>query len=148
VRVSGATNEGTLEVANGGSIQLTGTLTNQGEVRLLGAGNTTTLALDGGDVTLSGGGRVVLQSQNDHINSGNVNNGSDRLVNVDNTIVGQGEVGVGGRPGLGRRKRRLRVHVDAAEKGAGSHDNLIAPVHYDADPAAVDGYAVKGLLEA
>lgn len=68
-----------------------GALTNAGEVSLNSAGNFTDIRFDGGVVTLSGGGTILLSNSANNRLMG-INLGS--LVNVDNVIRGAGQIGV------------------------------------------------------
>ena len=76
------------------ALYLTGTITNLGTIADTSVGNSTDLrVLDNGSVTLAGGGTVVLSD-----NANNrifVNNSNGILENVDNTIQGAGQFGIG-----------------------------------------------------
>jgi hypothetical protein len=94
-RLSGAVTNaagGRIVVRNGSGLTLdsSGTYTNEGTISLESTGSVTTLTLDQGDVTLSGGGTVQLSdSATNRIVS---SSGNERLINVDNTIRGSGEI--------------------------------------------------------
>jgi hypothetical protein len=81
---------GTLSVANGATIELTGTVDNTGTIALAATGGGADLAVIG-SVSLTGTGKVTLSN-----NAGNaiVSNGaSATLTNVSNTISGGGTIG-------------------------------------------------------
>ena len=81
---------GTLPVANGTTLDITGTVDNTGTVSLNAAGNTADLAVVGA-ATLTGAGKVTLSN-----NAGNVissNGAAATLTNVNNTISGAGAIG-------------------------------------------------------
>ena len=83
---------GAIDVLDGSNLQLEGAVANGGAISVGSVGSTTVLTMLA-NTTLSGGGSIVL--------SDNVNNyvqgaaASDRLVNVDNTISGAGNLGHG-----------------------------------------------------
>jgi hypothetical protein len=88
--ITNVSNEGLLEINNGQTLSVSGTLSNSGNLDLDGTSSATVLRFLG-DLSLSGGGFVSLGSQNDQVTaSSNVH----RLTNVDNTIVGQGKLGM------------------------------------------------------
>jgi hypothetical protein len=87
---AGLTNAGTFEVGDAAGVTLKGSVTNTGTLAVSGSLNVTSLFV-GGEVTLDGGGTVVLA---DGVTNRLVGTGpSPHLVNVDNTIRGAGHVG-------------------------------------------------------
>ena len=81
---------GTISVANGATLEVTGTFDNSGTIALNSTGNATDLMI-AGNATLSGNGKVTHSN-----NSGNavVSNGAAAtLTNVNNTISGAGTIG-------------------------------------------------------
>ena len=81
---------GTLSVANGTTLDITGTVDNTGTIALNATGNTADLAVVGA-ATLTGAGKVTLSN-----NAGNVigsNGAAATLTNVNNTISGAGAIG-------------------------------------------------------
>ncbi|MCX5653835.1 MAG: hypothetical protein NTY65_04195, partial [Planctomycetota bacterium] len=78
-------NSGTLTLQSGG------TYTNAGTLTLNGGVSYTYLKMSGGDVTLSGGGAVVM-ANNSVYNSILGTVPADRLINADNTIRGAGTI--------------------------------------------------------
>ncbi len=97
--LSDVTNLGNVKIPRSTSIVLKGTLTNRGNIRLAGLEGTNGFAgvRIMGDVTLGGGGTVMLD---DAISAGTLfstisgiaNNGSEKLTNADNTISGAGQI--------------------------------------------------------
>jgi hypothetical protein len=91
-----------LEITDGQSLTIekhslrpSGTITNSGTITLNSDGtspDTTDLALSGGDVILNGGGTVTLSDSPFNRILGD--SGTERLINVDNTIQGAGQIGV------------------------------------------------------
>jgi hypothetical protein len=71
----------------------TGTIENAGLIVLDSVGADTTLRISGGPVVLSGGGGV--QMSNSHSNQIQSVAATDQLINVDNIIVGSGQIGLG-----------------------------------------------------
>ena len=81
---------GTLSIANGTTLDITGTVDNTGTVSLNATANTADLAVVGA-ATLTGAGKVTLSN-----NAGNVitsNGAAATLTNVNNTISGAGAIG-------------------------------------------------------
>ena len=72
-----------------------GTITNNGTINLNSTANNTELVTSGGNVTLTGGGAIIMSA-------GNTNNmilagaAGQMLTNVNNTISGTGQIGNGG----------------------------------------------------
>jgi hypothetical protein len=85
---------GTVEADNNSTLNLLGSIINKGELLVGAAGNGTTLFVDDAAVTLTGGGQVVLADSPNSRVSGAVP--ADKLVNVNNTISGSGQLGAGG----------------------------------------------------
>ncbi len=86
------TESGTLSVANGTSVLITGTVNNTGTIALNAAGNGADLAVIG-TTALTGGGKVTLSN-----NTGNVigsNGAAATLTNVSDTISRRGTIGDG-----------------------------------------------------
>ena len=73
------------------TLQSTGTYQNAGELSLEGGANSTLLKVSGGDVSLSGGGTVTLSDSANNLILGTAS--TDRLINVDQTIAGSGNIG-------------------------------------------------------
>jgi Ca2+-binding RTX toxin-like protein len=87
------TNTGTITISNGAFLPLGGTIVNEGVIELNSSGAETDLQILVEGVTLTGGGEVMLSD-----NSGNVIFGGTeyaKLINVDNTISGAGQLGAG-----------------------------------------------------
>jgi hypothetical protein len=87
------TNTGTITISNGAFLPLGGTIVNEGVIELDSTGAATNLQILVEGVTLTGGGEVVLSDD-----TGNVIFGGTefaKLVNVDNTISGAGQLGAG-----------------------------------------------------
>ena len=83
-------NAGTLSVANGTTLDITGTVDNTGTITLNASGNDAVLAVVG-TATLTGAGKVTLSN-----NAGNEvasNGASATLTNANNTISGAGTIG-------------------------------------------------------
>ncbi len=72
---------------------LGGTIANSGLIDLTSTGTATMMQVSGGDVTLTGGGFVTLANAGNDKIVGTA--GTNRLINEDNTIQGQGLVGAG-----------------------------------------------------
>ncbi|MCG8407599.1 MAG: hypothetical protein MI923_20575 [Phycisphaerales bacterium] len=90
--VNPVTNAGTLVVQNADDLDFLGTLQNTGTIRLNSTGTSTEFRAEGGNAMLTGGGVVNM---GDHANNriGGVTS-TDRVINVDNTIQGAGNIGV------------------------------------------------------
>ena len=89
------TNTGLIQINNGQMLNLVGTINNTTTMALAGVGNTgaTDLRITGQVATLQGGGSVVMSNNiNNRIYGTNAN---FQLVNVDNTIAGSGQIGLG-----------------------------------------------------
>lgn len=83
---------GQIEIGNTAGLSLVapGSCVNAGTLRLNAAASTATLRING-VIMLTGGGTVVLSNSNNNRILGAT--GTDRLINVDNTIEGAGQVG-------------------------------------------------------
>ena len=118
-------NRGTLEV-NAGMI------TNAGAMEISSSGSYSSgMRITGGEVTLTGGGTVTLSpggSSGSYISGGA---GTDRLVNVDNTISGAGNFG----------SNSLSILNRGTVRGDGAHALII-------DPQDSIGFTNAGRLEA
>ena len=93
-------NSGTINVADGGTLALYApVVSNKGTINLQGVGGGAggTLLLDpvGGQVVLSGGGKIALSSSGNNFFSVGT---TTTLTNLDNTIVGAGNLGDGSTP--------------------------------------------------
>lgn len=91
--LNGITNAGTFEVINESNTTIEGTITNTGIIEFGSTGSYANLVL-GSNVTLNGGGTLTL-----NINNWNNNNitgaaAADVLTNVNNTIMGSGNIGL------------------------------------------------------
>jgi len=78
----------TLTLASGAGA---GTISNAGSLTLNATTSITQLRVSGGDVSLTGGGTVTLSNNANNRIIGAVS--TDRLINVDNTIQGAGNIG-------------------------------------------------------
>lgn len=84
-----------INVNNGARLSVYNSLTNQGQIRVLGSTATTDLefgADGGGSAILDGGGVIILND--DPQSTISAINGGDTLINVDNTISGAGNFGL------------------------------------------------------
>jgi hypothetical protein len=91
--LNGVTNTGTFAVVNDSTTTIEGTITNSGIIELTSAGSNPRMVLGGSSVTLTGGGVVSLNNS-----AGNYIYGAaatDVLTNVNNTIQGSGNIGMG-----------------------------------------------------
>lgn len=86
---SPASNAGVLSVADGTELALVGTIDNTGTINVDAEHSATAIGIDG-NVTLQGGGQIDLSDSNL-----NYVFGDGSLINVDNTIVGSGDIGNG-----------------------------------------------------
>lgn len=88
--VTPVNNLGNIEVTNGASVRLVGaTFQNGGDISIVSSGFATDLVADGGVVSLTGGGEVVM---GDNANNRIIGAGGGSLVNVDNTVRGAGQI--------------------------------------------------------
>ena len=82
-----------LDIGDAQTLFVSQAIVNSGTLAILSTANTTRLHLGGASVSLSGGGTVALAgTSTDLIRADSVN---FRLVNVDNTIEGHGQIGNG-----------------------------------------------------
>ncbi|HSV77930.1 MAG TPA: Ig-like domain-containing protein, partial [Ramlibacter sp.] len=86
-------NAGTMTLADGSMLPLSGTINNTGTIALNSEGSYTLLQMIQHGVTLQGGGSVVLSDSDGNVISGSV--GPVTLRNVDNAISGAGQLGAG-----------------------------------------------------
>ncbi len=118
---------GLLSVPSGYNLTVMGTVRNAGTIRLNSTGSLTDLVCTGGDVSLTGGGTIMMGDQN---NNRLYQTGSGTLTNVDNTIRGAGQLGVNTRPIVNRGAIR-----------ADSNTALLL------DPDGIVGVRNEGMLE-
>jgi len=91
--VENATLSATIEIPESGLLELVGDIVNIGAITLQ-AGDGVASLLISGTVNLTGGGVIELTANdNNHIFAGTLSDDPDRLINVDNTIRGQGVIG-------------------------------------------------------
>jgi hypothetical protein len=86
-------NDGAMVVSDGAMLPLGGTIDNSGTIALSSSGDQTELQIIGDDVTLQGGGQVILSDSSENMIVGA--NADATLTNVDNTISGAGQIGTG-----------------------------------------------------
>ena len=121
----GLTNSSQLTVEDGGTLILIGDITNTGSIELQSEGTTTSLRLNG-DVTLDGGGSVVLS--NFVQNEINAPGTGGTLINEDNTISGAGQfrfVGLTNR-GTIKADQSNPLTINTTAQGAINQGSLIA----------------------
>jgi len=87
------TNKGTLVLANDATVYTLGAIVNSGSIVIAAANYATYLVVDAATVTLSGAGQVLMADTDNSIIVGAA--GTDKLVNVNNTISGSGQIGGG-----------------------------------------------------
>lgn len=94
---SGAlTSSGSVDVNNNGTLSLLGTLVNTGSIALQSANASTDLIIGGSTastVTLTGSGTITLSDNGNNRIYGAI--AADTLLNLNNTITGAGQIGVG-----------------------------------------------------
>jgi len=90
--IGAVNNKGTVVVQNASVLFLDGVINNTGTIELSGAANFTDLRLGTQTVTLTGGGQIVMSSSPNNRIFG-ASNGTQQLINVDNTISGAGQLG-------------------------------------------------------
>jgi hypothetical protein len=73
------------------TLDLYGSIVNEGTIQLAAVANNTDLVVDSAAVTLSGGGKVLMSD----VGTNRIYGGNNSLINVDNTISGAGQIGVG-----------------------------------------------------
>ena len=86
-------NAGIMTVSDGAMLPLSGTIDNTGTIALNSTGDETDLQIIGDGVTLEGGGNVVLSDNSENMIVGT--NVDATLTNIDNTISGAGQIGIG-----------------------------------------------------
>ena len=86
-------NDGTMVVSDGAMLPLGGTIDNSGTIALSSSGDQTELQIIGDGVTLQGGGQLTLSDSDANIIVGT--SPGSTLTNVDNTISGAGQIGIG-----------------------------------------------------
>ncbi len=84
---------GSIQISNAATLTLlsSGTVNNAGSITLSAAGSLTNLVLSGGDVTVDGGGSIILGAGANNRLYGTA--GTERLI-TDNQISGGGQIGV------------------------------------------------------
>jgi hypothetical protein len=86
-------NAGTMTIGDGALLPLNGIINNAGTIALDSAGNETHLQLIQYEMTLEGGGQLILSDSGENFILGSIP--SVKLTNVDNTISGAGQLGAG-----------------------------------------------------
>ena len=86
-------NTGTMVISDGAILPLGGTVVNTGSIVLDSSGNTTNLEVLIKNVTLEGGGTVVLSDNANNVIFGGAQDAM--LINIDNIISGAGQLGAG-----------------------------------------------------
>ncbi len=86
------TNAGKYQSANGSNTTLVGTIQNTGQITLAASTVATELFIEGGDVTLQGGGSLILSNSTANQIKSTVS--TNRLINKDNLIQGSGYFGL------------------------------------------------------
>ena len=86
-------NTGDMVLSDGAMLPLSGIVDNSGRIELGSAGSTTELEIVQHGATLQGGGTIVLSDNSENLIVGS--QGDVTLTNVDNTIMGAGEIGDG-----------------------------------------------------
>ena len=124
---AGLVNSGTVNVLNNTTLNLTGHITNQGDINLQSSGSTTNLLLTG-DVTLDGGGTVNLSDN--PLNRLYSSGGPYTLTNEDNVIRGSGDLGLNA--------------AGLVNRGTVQADQATALV---IDPQDTAGFSNEGLLK-
>ncbi len=85
-------NAGTMAVSDAAILPLSGIIENSGTISLNSSGNQTYLQVMGDGITLEGGGHLILSGSQDIILG---TSSQSTLTNVDNTISGSGQIGIG-----------------------------------------------------
>jgi VCBS repeat-containing protein len=88
-----STNTGTLTLSDGAIMPFGGVLNNSGTIELKSAGSETQLEVLVESLKLQGGGHVTLSDSDYNVISGGA--ASAKLINIDNTISGAGQIGAG-----------------------------------------------------
>jgi hypothetical protein len=86
-------NAGSMTIGDGAILPLSGTINNTGTIALTSTGDQTDLQLIEHGITLQGGGEVVLSDSAENVITGTSLDVT--LTNVDNTISGSGQLGMG-----------------------------------------------------
>ncbi|HEX3116704.1 MAG TPA: VCBS domain-containing protein [Bradyrhizobium sp.] len=86
-------NAGSMTIGDGAILPLSGTINNTGTIALNSTGDQTDLQLIEHGITLQGGGEVVLSDSAENVITGT--SADVTLTNVDNTISGSGQLGMG-----------------------------------------------------
>jgi hypothetical protein len=86
-------NPGTMSIADGAMLPLSGEIHNTGTIELNSGGNETDLQLIEHGITLDGHGQVILSDNSENVITGTVSDVT--LDNLDNTISGAGHLGNG-----------------------------------------------------
>ena len=128
--LSGLTNAGAFIANNGSTTILIGTITNKRSLTIFSTGSFTDLTLSG-NVTLNGGGTLLLSSA-DRLR------GSGILTNVNNII--QGETNSGGSLGMNE--------IGIINQAGGVIDANVAGLALVVDPNSADGLVNHGLMRA
>ena len=122
--------EGLIQFSDGTSTNLSGTITNTGNVLIDSSGSFTDFVLNG-DVTLTGGGMITLTNADRILGSG-------VLTNVDNTIAG--ETSTGGSLGANA--------IGIINQANGLIDADVSGLILDVDPDSGNGLINNGTLKA
>ena len=86
-------NHGNMTIGDGAVLPLAGTIDNTGMITLNSSGDQTELQIVGDGLTLQGGGQLVLSDSPANVIVGTTS--TTTLTNVDNTISGAGQIGLG-----------------------------------------------------
>jgi hypothetical protein len=86
-------NASSMVVSDGAMLSLGGTVNNTGTITLNSTGDETDLQVIGDGVTLQGGGQLTLSDSHENVIFGAT--AGTTLTNVDNTISGAGQIGIG-----------------------------------------------------
>ena len=86
-------NSGSMVLSDGALLPLGGTINNVGAITLNSTGHETDLQIIGNGVTLQGGGNLILSDSHENVIVGTT--AATTLTNIDNTISGAGQIGVG-----------------------------------------------------
>ena len=87
------TTKGSITVSNQGTLNVAGSIINNGTIALQSSNQSTDLIVSNASVTLTGGGTITMDDNGGNRIYGAV--ASDVLDNVNNTIVGAGQIGAG-----------------------------------------------------
>ena len=89
INITAGTN---INVTNNSTLNLYGVINNAGVINIQGAANNTNLVMQTPQVTLTGGGQVLLDGTTGNSRIYGVSN-ANQLINVNNTIAGYGQLG-------------------------------------------------------